>query len=156
MNSVTEVERSVPVGRPDSFGGLMICAHHTTQAIPISAVSLLPGSKDLVVADFGTRPNPFLQKNKEALGVHRGLTSRLGFHSTSVAACLPPRQGTGGDLTAPTELAVTLRSTAAVGETPGLLVSYIVAGRSHSVALPFAVTLCTAAATRARTAACVS
>jgi hypothetical protein len=148
---------AVRVGQLRSFGAMMICSENATRPIRIASVTTLSGATNLTVIDFGTRPNPFLQKNKEALGSHLGTTASLGFHSRSVAVCGPPvngPDGTGGSLATTTELAVTLRNTAPLAHTDGFTLSYVIAGKTHSFTLYDNLTLCTAATTQADPAQC--
>jgi hypothetical protein len=129
----------------------MICAEGTRQPIRIESVSLPGGSTGLRVANFGTRPNPFLAKPAgQAFGENYGTVSQYGFAAKTVAIC-GPRNATGADgLPEPTsELAVTLlRDTAATGTTPGLTVSYLSNGARRSVTLHYGVKLCSPTATK--------
>jgi hypothetical protein len=131
------------VGKPESFGDLMICALEPKAAVEITAVSLKDGAQGLRVVDFGTRPNPFLQASGRSFGVRAGTASAHGVTSRAISACLPPRPGTQGELTSSTEIVVTVERTGpSTGRSPGIIVHFTSDSASGSATFPLQMALC--------------
>jgi hypothetical protein len=105
----------------------------------------LPATADgLKLVGFGTRLNPFLSHPPgESLGEERGTAASHGIAGRTVAACRPPRRGSQGLLTAPTELVVTLERVAPNHiSTPEILVHYERGDRTGTATFPEGITLC--------------
>jgi hypothetical protein len=127
-----------------TFGSLMICAPAPSSRARINAVDVSARGHGLAIVGFATRPNPFLsQPPGQAVGSEKGTVADHHLRGTVVSRCLAPRQGTEGQLTAATELIVSVRRTGSeTGATPGIVVHYQAGSKPGAANFPFGFTLC--------------
>jgi hypothetical protein len=137
--------RSASPNSPYTFGSLMVCALRPPSPVRITSVSLT-GQHGLAVVGFATRPNPFMSNPPQlAVGSEKGSVTDHHLRGNSVARCLPPRPGTEGLLTAPTEVIVSVRRTGPdTGTAPGVVIHYDVGDKRGTASFPFGFTLCSA------------